>query len=141
MEPLSALSVATAVTQFIDFTGSLLSGTIELHKSATGRTKANLTIETIALDLRNLNIELTESFSSGDSHDADIKKLCLDCSKMADQLLEALNKLTVQKQHRLWSSFSTALRSIWAQEDIDSLQRRLDAYRQQISMHILVQLR
>ena len=45
---------------------------------------------------------------------------------MADDLIAALQSLKVQGDHWAWKSAYQALRTVWKQDDINSLQRRLD---------------
>ncbi|KAF1973684.1 hypothetical protein BU23DRAFT_598819 [Bimuria novae-zelandiae CBS 107.79] len=143
MDPLSALSVAAAVVQFLDFSGTIVASTYKIYKSSSKKNEGNDTLTSITARLINLNSELerSASFSPTSKIDQEIITLCQQCKKTADILLDALRQLSAGSNVTLWDSFRMALRNVWSQGEIDALQSRLDAYRQQISMHILVGLR
>jgi hypothetical protein len=144
MDPVSSqLGIAASVAQFVDFTGSLISKTHEIRKSSTGKTGRNNDLESITESLNGLinSFFQPEDNQNASSDDAAIVKLCDDCKAVAEQLLLALGRLGKQDNHRVWRSFRQALKTVWSQEQIDGLQKRLDIFRQQISMHILVSLR
>lgn len=146
MDPLSALSVASSVVQFVDFANKLVSGSYEIYQSATGEAERSYELRTITNRLVRLNKTLEKSLSDPPGQqllpsEKDLLPLCRKCTEVAKKLLDALNKLTVQSRVRVWSSFCQALRMVWSQGDIDELQKRLDAFKQQVSMHLLVSLR
>lgn len=63
------------------------------------------------------------------------------CSGVANQLLQRIEKLKVRGTKRTWSSLKGALAEIWAQSDIESLQKNLDMYKTQLEFHVLMSLR
>jgi hypothetical protein len=62
MDPLSALSLAGSIVQFVDFGIKLLSGAGELYRSHTGTLKINDQIELTTNDLKAVIIKLQCSF-------------------------------------------------------------------------------
>jgi hypothetical protein len=54
MDPLSALSVAAAVVQFVDFGTRVLSDARHIYESSSGQTSMNLELSTVANDLSRL---------------------------------------------------------------------------------------
>lgn len=60
MDPLSALSVAASVMQFLDFGASLVSETHAVYKSATGQTRAVVELSALAADLSILSKNITD---------------------------------------------------------------------------------
>ena len=81
MEPLSALSIATSVVQFLDFAGTLISGTWEISKSRFGESEKNTDLRAITESLCGLNDELRGSLNRPkvthfSSQDREIEKLC-----------------------------------------------------------------
>jgi hypothetical protein len=142
MDPISALSVAAAVVQFVDFAGTLLSSTRTIHKAFSKEAESVSDLRTITNTLQRLNSDIEQSVvGSASSHDKDLLNLCHDCNRTANSLVNALTKLNAQGNSSLWSSFKVALKTVWTQDELDELQKRLDSFRQQISMHILVALR
>jgi hypothetical protein len=63
MEPLSALGIAAAGVQFIDFATRLLSDTVETYKSASGQTERVTSLKQVTKDLGALTSRLEEKAS------------------------------------------------------------------------------
>lgn len=61
MDPLSALSIATSVIQFLDFGANLLCKGTEIYHSAQGSLVENVQLEAIASNMLELNRELQNS--------------------------------------------------------------------------------
>jgi uncharacterized membrane protein YqiK len=147
MEPLSALSIATAVIQFLDFTGKVVSGTWQIYRGQPPEeTEPNSDVASITTSLQEVTRSLKASKDKASlqpwsSQDTAISKLAESCTEVGEQLLALLNRLRAQSERRVWQSFRTALRTIWSDKDIEKLSQKLENYRQQISMHILIALR
>lgn len=148
MDPLSALSVAASVVQFIDFASTLVSSTYKIYKSTTGDTKEKLDLKVVTSSLKSLSNDLRLSLDQDTSEgkelskvDTEINTLCASCSDIADELILALEKLNVQKEHDIWQSVRTALQSVWGRKEVDTLVKRLESFRSQISLHINASLR
>jgi hypothetical protein len=148
MEPLAALAIAIATVQFLDFAGSLVSGTWQIYRSSAGEADRNTLgdVRAINNDLLRLNRELKEAINDRKPRDLspcdkNIVQLGQRCTELGEQLASALDRLKSQGKHQLWASFRLALKSVWSQSEVESLQRTLQNYREQISLNILVSLR
>lgn len=146
MEPFSALSVATAAIQFIDFTGKIVSGTWKIYKLDPGHSQEYSDIRTITNSLTGLTADLRSSIGNPDKtlcsdQDKQIEDLGERCFELGEELISVLDRLESQSRHRLWASFKQALATVWNQKQIDSLHKTLESLRRQISIHILVALR
>jgi hypothetical protein len=148
MDPLSALGVAASVVQFLDFASTLVSSTYKIYKSTTGDTKEKLDLMVVTSSLKSLSNDLRLSLDQDTSEgkelskvDTEINTLCASCSDVADELILALEKLNVQKEHDIWQSVRTALQSVWGRKEVDALEKRLESFRSQISLHINASLR
>lgn len=64
MDPLTILSVAANVVQFIDFSSKLVSTGHKLYKSASGALVENLELEAIAKSLQQLSGKVSESIDT-----------------------------------------------------------------------------
>jgi Fungal N-terminal domain of STAND proteins len=145
MDPVSALGVASATVQFLDYASKLLAGTIKVYKSSDDTTGANKDLKAIAENLHSLNqrviiskpLKATSPTTEFDG--AEIEQLCIACNQVAVELIEAIEKLQ-KRDGSLWASFRIALKTMWSEGEINSLQQRVDGYRQQISLHILVHI-
>jgi hypothetical protein len=146
MEPLSALSIATAVVQFLDFAGSILSSTYKIYTSSPGDLGQNNDVRSITKSLIDLNTKLEADLNYPtpgrlSSQDKYISQLGRECNEIGNRLVLALERIQAQQKNGLWGSFRLALATVWSRGDIESLQQTMSNYRQQISMHILVALR
>jgi hypothetical protein len=55
-----------------------------------------------------------------------VKKICDDASKLAQEILDRVDKLKVMgKKRRKWKSLEQALKCAWSGEEITSLVKRL----------------
>jgi hypothetical protein len=140
MEPLVAISLVGNIVQFVDFSSKLVSKTVEGYRSADGAFVDNANVETVTDDLVALNERVNSNATLGVLNPALIS-LCSSCNDVAKELLGALAKLKVQGDKSKWKSFRKALRSVWSKEEILGIERRLSSFRDEINLHIVVELR
>ncbi|OAA77073.1 hypothetical protein LEL_06757 [Akanthomyces lecanii RCEF 1005] len=101
MDPVSALGVAAAVVQFVDFGVRLISSTGQLYRSASGHTEEEVYLTTIASDLSQLaRCVRTEAMSLSRTKTDDIggpystlRTICEQCEEAAKQLDAAIHKV------------------------------------------------
>ncbi|KAE9378243.1 hypothetical protein N431DRAFT_452364 [Stipitochalara longipes BDJ] len=149
MDPITALSVASSIVQLVDFTQDLFRSSYEIYKSTSGRSEANVDLQSITASLKTLTTDLTQSVERATSdtgkepskNDKELLELSKSCSGVAAKLIAALDQLTAQKTHNIWDSFSLALRTIWSNKQVKSLNAKLVQYRVQISIHINASVR
>ena len=140
MDPISALGAAAAAVQFLDFTARLLSATYDGFKGLRGQSSSQ-DLNAITLDIQLLNTRIAGHSQNFADEDDDIEKLCSACNTVAAELLGVLEKRTVKHPKHPWKSFRAALSSVWNEGEIESLRQRIDGYRQEISMHMIVHIR
>ena len=149
MDPITALGAASSIVQLVDFVQGLIHSTYKIFKSPSGRTKANVDLDSITTSLTMLNDDLMQSVKRAtagsskqlSSKDVELLELCQNCRVVAAKLLAALNKLKAQKLDSFWHSFGRALLTVWKEKELASMKGELDTYRQQISLHISVSIR
>jgi hypothetical protein len=145
LDPLTALSVAGTIVQFVDFSGKLLAKSREIYKSASGASIDNNQLEAIAKDLEGLNARLRKPLPSQQSlgeSDTSLVKLGEQCAGVAAELILALEELKVRgATHLRWKSFRKALKSVRKREEVDAITLRLRSFREELNLHILVNLR
>ena len=139
MDPLSALGVAASAVQFVDFAWGLFRGARSVWSAATGSQENIKQVKDIAEKLRTINDDLISS-SSDPALRSDEKELCRACNTVANELIRALERLS-RKSGSKWESLAKALLEVWTKEDIDDLIRRIEFFRQQICMSIVVSFR
>lgn len=149
MEPLTALSVASSVVQFVDFAGRVVTQTIKVYRTKPNHeTDPHDNLEKITHDLASHNKALRDSLklqhdsapANLSAVDTQIMRICRDSEAVITELLSALGRLR-SSQTTLWSSFLDALKSIWNADQVEALRQTLDTYRQQISLYLLTSLR
>jgi protein-arginine kinase activator protein McsA len=139
MEPLAIIALVGNVVQFVEFSGRLIAKSTELYRSSEGALAENIDAETAAshLVLISDNIQTTASSFSDEA----LKRLCESCKSTADELIAALNKVKVNGKQNRWKSMRRALRSVWSKEKIHELDGRLSRFKEELNLHILVDLR
>ena len=145
MDPLSALAVATSVVQFVDFASKLISESRELYSSVDGRYEEHVNLHSITQTLSQLSQDLQRPLDSDSSsqHIQDLQSLCQDTNRVAEELIEVLDSIKLQsdKSGTRWRSGLQALKSMWNQGRINELQQRVNGFRQQLTLNIVVILR
>jgi hypothetical protein len=141
MDPLTALSVAGTIIQFVDFGNKLLKNSVQLYKSSRGSLKANEELELITGDLKCVISKLREAFSSSpagpvigqNSFQGNFVEICDEAAKIAAELLERLNGLKVKDgKYRTWESLKAAVKAAWSKEEIQGLERRLSLLKESL---------
>jgi cob(I)alamin adenosyltransferase len=139
LDPLSAVGLASAIVQFIDFSLKLVTEGRELYEK--GSLTRNDELEFIAEDLKRLAAGLAKSQLKNPYMDEkQIQKLASTCKNLADELLELLATLHPQKQNTL-ESFRVALRTAKSKGKTEDMERRLRRLQGQINTHMIMIMR
>lgn len=148
MDPLTIFGAVASAVQFVEFAGKLVYGTGVIYKSAKSGEETHSDIETITKSLHQLSQELAKSLASHKARNGQLseskkamQQLCQSCQGTATELIKVLEELHGPDKPNYWSSFRKALAAVWKESDIEELRKRLDSFRQQISLHILVSVR
>lgn len=154
MEALAALGLAANIVQFIQFTSNLISYASEAYSSASGATTTTINLEKVygRLSAFSLNLQGSESTDVGfllnsqaipyqqsfqnRADTAALVDLGKECEATCNQLLETTRNLRAKDgRWRRFQSFQTALKTVWNQNKIDDLQKRLDRYQGLLVLH------
>jgi len=144
-DPLTFISLAANVLQFIEFGCKLFSLTSEIY--ATGSSSEHKNLESIANNLRELSegIKVSERLEEPDDVPATKRLLqhAQDCHSIAAQLSDALQSLNSGgRSRRKWKSFVHALKLVWKDNGkIKTMQRELENLRAELSLSILATIR
>ncbi|KAH7117586.1 hypothetical protein B0J11DRAFT_617455 [Dendryphion nanum] len=147
MEPFSALAVANSAVQFIDFTCKVLAESYKLRTSTKDQLGEYETVVNVTTQLRDISLDLAthagnhQGTSNLSQDDKNLQELCQSCHSISVQLLGALDKLKVNCGSSKWDTFRQAFCTVWSREEIEALERKLDKFRQQLVVGILVSLR
>jgi hypothetical protein len=147
MDPLSALSIAASVVQFVDFGLKIVSKTKEIYNSSKGESIDDALTEATAKRLTILAKDLESSLQLEGHQDLPSDKalynICVSCIILGNQLTARFDKLRIRNdsKHRAWKSFRQALKSVWCKGEIDAISRQLADHRKELDSHILFSLR
>ncbi|TPX09867.1 uncharacterized protein E0L32_008889 [Thyridium curvatum] len=144
---MDGLAVAAAVIQFVEFSSGLIAKGIAIHSSATGLAVDHDELRTITDSLSHSSDEITHSLAEQHgrrkltANERDLEKIATGCQAVAGELLDVLASLASKGPRTRWRSFRHALRAAWSEGKVQSLENRLDRFRQQIMVSVLSSLR
>ena len=69
-----------------------------------------------------------------------ISQVATSCADVAGQMLRRLEGMR-RKDGRVWSSLKAALQELWGISELEDMARRLEAYKHQLQLHVIVSLR
>lgn len=152
VDPISALSVAAAAVQFVDFSRKLVSKSRELYNSLDGVLRDNAQTETVTMRLKAMVLELqpprrpansTARNASAPKASPRLQKICAECNEVSEELVDHLRRLKVPDGSVgcKWKSFRQALKSVWSKQDVDALSQRLASLRAEIDTEVLILMR
>jgi hypothetical protein len=139
MDPITAVGFAASILTFIDYSHQLISGTLEVIKS--GNTSENAHVSVVINDLCDITKELNSPLSGNSNHAEALNTLASNCRGLSEDLQKLLEKLRVTGESSNWKSVKVTLRSMWKKGDVAELESRLDKYRSQILLRLVLILK
>ena len=143
VDPLSALSVASAVVQFVDDDTKFVDKAREV--AAKGSTIENDEIEKGTIQLRSLSKSVWQHSSSGSqqpSHpEQALNLMASDCCAAADELIALLGVLKLRGPKNLFKRITNSYKTGQKQEKISQLQGQLEGLQVQTNQQLLLVLR
>jgi hypothetical protein len=145
MDPLTAIGLAGAVVQFVSFSHELVSLGKEIYGSASGLRTKSVELESVIKDLSENHASLRHNVSpvlqDRTPQETNLVSLVEECEPIYKELQRVLAGLQAQGNHRKWSAFCKALKSIWKEDQINDMERRLQRLQQQIDSHVIADIR
>jgi len=147
LDPLSALSLASNVVQFIDFGSKLISEIQEIRQSASGSTKENADFLFTAKAFRRqsdilfANLADRTSSSSLPLSRSALQEFVVPCRQVSDELIAILEDLKAMEPRKRLQSFWQALRSITKRRKIKELVAKMEILRKLVNSHLITILR
>ncbi|KAH0543515.1 hypothetical protein FGG08_002183 [Glutinoglossum americanum] len=134
MDPLAAAGLAGNIITFVDFVTKVLSRARQLSESASGATAENDELESLTKNLKTLADSTRrrpsempqDHFHLNITSETILDNLSQQCIQVADELLETLDSVKVKGDGRTRNNAVQAVKTVWKQDHIDALQRRLD---------------
>ncbi|KAJ8131293.1 hypothetical protein O1611_g2333 [Lasiodiplodia mahajangana] len=138
MEPLSALALSGNVLQFIESAVKLLSEARQVCHSASGITTSNKDAITVYEDFRDAAGSLLASpVRSTTVDDLAVASLAERCQELSDDLVKDLKNLQAKNPGSKREGLRIAWRALREKGELESMEKRLDRYRQQILTRII----
>lgn len=143
LDPLTALGLATAITQFVDFTSKILRTGYEISRNvADGTTADHVDLEELTASLFAFQRRLfasTTSTAQKSTEQQELEKLSTKCQDLAAELLHLLKDLRAKGSGllRTWDNFRQAYRSVWKEKKIAKLEKMLDHISRQIDSRLI----
>ncbi|GAB7341387.1 hypothetical protein MBLNU457_7643t1 [Dothideomycetes sp. NU457] len=145
LDPFTALSVAAAVVQFVDYGTGLVEKAIEIHKSQTGTTEEITGLERMLTQFRDVTyrLELSITISPHDQTSPDEKAtiaLAKRCQDLAKRFLDFVQSLKIQGQASKFTSVKTAFKISHNKKEIMGYQREFDGLRKALNTQMMATL-
>lgn len=137
MDPVSAISLASSIIAFIDFSWELVAGTWEIYRSPDGVLDKHAQLEDVIEDLKSLTEPLKAKVPTNTPSETKIQRLARYCQEDSQSLLKLLSELQLDvKRRTIWSSLSAKWKSILKKDEVSQLRSQLQEYRAQIQFHV-----
>ena len=144
LDALAAVSLASAVVQFIQFTTKVASKGQEYHKSVDGAIKEHIELNEYLENFSRLSQRLTNATGPLPKTEAlsDEEKALVsvaeNCQASCHEIIELLRRLGKSHGKERFASFRLALKAVWSEKKIESSLQRLRIAREELCIHLLV---
>lgn len=103
MDPITAVSFAATILQFVDFSSKLVKGAYEIYQSTTGQAADDAQLSTIVDDLKDVTKTLQSDVKGDSCHVQPLKKLASDCIAASNELSNLLEEVK-REGNKAWRS-------------------------------------
>jgi hypothetical protein len=167
MDPISALSVAASVVQFVSFTSDAVKSIYEASRATSGQLPQHSRMKQETQKLLELNHNIQQILHpdtlgrARTDVEETLNDVCADCHAKATALMTELASLGVEppplktnqkhgrgkgqpgqgKTRVHWRHVEQVIKSVWHQHDIEELQARFRESKEMLMMTIMVSLR
>ena len=139
MDPVTAVGFATSILTFINVSHRVISGTWEVIKSGT--TAENAHVSNVINDLHDVTKQLRDRPPGYSQHEQALNALASECQALSGELVTLLEKLKITAGSSKRKSVKVAIHCVWKKGDVAELKRRLDKYRSQILLRLVLMLK
>ena len=143
LDPLSALSLAAAVVQFVDFGSQLIAGGYAAYHSSSGTTAEDADAQSLARDLELLCTCLATAppgdatkYSKDEKELISLAEKCQQIAKELRELIETLKVSGTGAMRGLEAARKAVLRTT-KKSRIEELQKQLDTVKTQVNTRLL----
>lgn len=145
-EAVAALSLAANILQVLDFGKQFAIAGCAIYQAGPGSIEVLSDLQSSSSGFHSVLTELqkgaarapTSNVAKGDDG---ILVLASKCSGVLNQMLEAIASSGSLEKGRKRDAAKAAFKLVWKKGDIESLQKRLDQFRDELTLHLVVSLR
>ena len=154
MDPISALSVAAAAVQFVDFSCKTVGIVISALSSEAGTQSPEATLNNLKGDAKRLKLSNNKLKQSLDQNklrrpptetELQVAAVADECIQISQSILDFIQKVNPENSSSPASArlkaIRIAFRAAWKKERLDSLKQRLDDATQQLMLVLFMDLR
>ncbi|KAK4552316.1 hypothetical protein LTR86_010487 [Recurvomyces mirabilis] len=147
MDPLTGVSLAGTIIQFLDFGAKVVSTSVEIGRSKSGATATHEDLHAATIDLKLILDHLKNSIEQKSIHhsltadDYAELRLAKQCHVVAVELRDLLKRLNNSDKHSKWQSLYHGLLVVCKKEQVAQLECRLGQLRQELVLRVLVSIR
>lgn len=158
LEALAAVSLASAVFQFVEFAAKLISKGNHYYRDSDGLLEENTELEATSKSFGLLNRNLIDCMNEPDppkcvwspsrkvyggssklsNEEEALCEVARRCQKKAREFDLLLNKLRSHGPRSRWKSFRQAAKEYWSKDDILQMRKSLGVIREDLIIHLLV---
>ncbi|PPJ50412.1 hypothetical protein CBER1_06992 [Cercospora berteroae] len=136
MDAISALSVAAATVQFLDFSLQALALCRQIRDDAQGSTAANAQLSEYARNVRNAAQELQRTSTNNTPAGRQIVNVARQCIATSDELTHVLLEIQRTGKPTVLSNAKTTLKAMRGRRTIEKLQNALRAQQERLDSAI-----
>jgi hypothetical protein len=151
MDPLTAISLASNIVQFVDLGCKILSGAYEVYRSSEGSTAEDLDLTKVVDDLDTVTTKLAASIEQKEKalaqhqqfreDEFDERLLAYECLGVGREIKLLLKNVASDCKKGKLSSLRQGILCVWYRDEIEVLKNRLARFREQLVFRMLVSLR
>jgi hypothetical protein len=144
MDPFTAIGLASAIVQFVDFSSKLISGAAEIRSSGRETTAELQDTETVINHLKTLVARVRQPLSAANGVVPDeysnLEKLKQGCEQVCDELQAIVQSTKVRKAGSRRAAFVSIWKAQRSKGKLASLHSRLDRYKIEIMGELLAMM-
>jgi len=149
MDPVSALGVASAAVQFLDFSGTVVKAMIEVYRLVEAKDSWQdfLRLRANGLQLQLSSRRLKSALQPEQLHrqptnaENNILAVVNDCDDISTLLLKSLKYIDPKAEGSKMDTLRAAVKTVWRKDKVETLQQRLSALREQLMLDVLINIR
>lgn len=138
MDPMTAISLASAIVQFVDFSVTkLVDAARNIHSSASGMSLENQSIKFVLSEVKTLSLRLDPPRTGQPTDDEKaLCRLAAECRILSGQILGLLEKIKPKIPNSKRQSFWSAIKAMSNDKEMKDPVQRLQDCRSQLHLEL-----